>query len=544
MTFDKTSAIKISAISGLISLLVYSKALTCGFVVLDDPLYVLNNQVIRTLDRNLFSSVFTHVYVNWWMPLTWISLAVDYHFWGLNPFGYHLTNMVLHAVNTGLVVMIADFLLKDKESMMPGKYLYSAALLLAGLLWGIHPLRVESVVWVAERKDVLNGLFALGSIYCYLRYVQLKDSGRAKLISILYLSALVLLILSLMAKSVSVVIPAVLLALDWYPLNRLHKGNYKSVLIEKIPFFVVSAAMSVATIYFIGEANYLISNDNFPFGQRLIVSGNALFEYCLLLLYPFGIVPVHLIPDPIPMVYSVKAVIAVVLLVLCIYTDKKKARSSVLLCFVLPLLPVLALFQNGDQAFASRFTYLPSVAPAIAAAFVFITASRKVVSVSRSKLLVLAGIIAVILVFYVVMTQRLITVWNDSETFWSRVVAIEPSAFVYKERALILVQLGKYDAAVEDLTAAIRAPANVWRPYIYNLYALRGETLRMAGRYNEAVTDFSTAIAMFPHPVYYRLRGVVLMQIGRTTEAEDDFRRAGGDVTSLAWYWSKIDSQK
>lgn len=543
--FRKGVAIKAAAISGTVVLLVYLRSLSCGFVNLDDPLYVLNNTHIRSLDYGFFSSVFTQTYLGWWMPMTWISLALDYRFWGLDPLGYHLTNVILHAVNTGLLVLIADMILKDEDYGWRGSYLYLATLLSAGLLWGVHPLRVESVVWVTERKDVLNGLFTFGAVYCYLCHVRGKERTGNRLFTSAYIAALFLFVLSLMAKSVSVVLPAALLVLDWYPLGRLQKTGLKVVLIEKLPFFVLAALMTVVTFFFFSTVNGLISNENFLLIERLLVSGNAFFEYCRLLCYPAGIVPLHFIPDPIPSSYTVKTVMAVVLIGLVMYPVRRKpVYTVVLLLFILPLLPVLAFFQNGDQAFASRFTYLPSAAPCIAVA-ALLTAAYGKVPVCRGWLrYALPGCFAALLLSYAVLTLRLIPVWNNPETMWNRVVEIEPSGIAFKERALLYASVGRYDAAVEDYSAALARPLNVWRPYIYNLYAFRGEALSLAGRYDDAVRDFSVAIAMFPHPVYYRLRGAALKAGGRLQEAGVDFGKAGGDTSPLDWYWNKIEPQK
>ncbi len=558
MKSGNSLSIKIAVFAGIISLLVYLKALSCGFIILDDPLYVQDNPAIRSLSLGSVFSMFTSTYVNWWMPLTWLSLAIDYHFWGLNPYGYHLTNIVLHALNTALMVLVADEIFKISE-IIPEKIdgterceaennnlHYGFSLLIAGLLWGIHPLRVESVVWVTERKDVLNGLFALGSMLCYLRYAQSNKSDISKQWLFQYFLAFGLFCLSLMAKSVTVVIPVVFLALDWFILERFHGSNFRSVLIEKVPFFLVSAVMTVATIFFIGEASFLITNENFPFSQRFVVSGNAIFEYCRLLLYPVGIVPLHLIPDPIPFTYKIKTVIVIFLTVICIYTGRKNgARILVLLCFVLPLLPVLAFFQNGDQSFAARFTYLPSVAPCIAFAYLSLVLYRRTL---KSRILLrfaLSVFIAVLIIVYIGLTQKLIPVWNNSETFWNRVVEVEPSAIALKERGCLFVQMKKYDLAVQDFSQAIKNPVAVWLPYIYNLYAFRGEAERLAGNNENAVKDFTVAIGMLPHPVYYRLRGIALKEIGRAVEAEDDFKRAGDEVGPLAWYWSKtLEYQK
>jgi tetratricopeptide (TPR) repeat protein len=347
--------------------------------------------------------------------------------------------------------------------------------------------------------------------------------------------------MSLMAKSVTVVIPAVLLALDWYPLQRFRKDNIRTVMSEKIPFFVVSAIMAAATIFFIDKATFLVTSQNFPFMQRVVVSGNALFEYCRLLLYPLGIIPYYRIPDPIPVGYAVKTVIFAVLAAFCLVTaGKKSGRAVVLLCFVLLLLPVLAFFQNGDQSYAARFTYLPAVAPSIAVAFGLATLLNRWGSASRSWRFALPVLVGLLLI-YGGITQKQIAVWDSSETMWSRVVDVDPSAIAYKERGWLFLSMGKYAAAVEDFTKALADPLPVWRPYIYNLYAFRGEALSRAGRYDEAVQDLTTAIEMLPHPVYYRLRGAAFQGSGKTAEAEADFSRAGGELAPLDWYWSKVE---
>src|SRR6185369_15215948 len=181
MRLGRFSTGTIACAAGLICLIVYLRALGCDFVSYDDPDYVLNNPLIRHLDLRLFVPAFSEQYNGWWMPLTWISLAIDYHFWELNPLGYHLTNILLHSFNAGLVVLIAARIwtqiqgqgsggtlpVSDPAGQRQIEYLYPLTMLLAGLLWGLHPLRVESVAWVTERKDVLNGLFSLASILLY-----------------------------------------------------------------------------------------------------------------------------------------------------------------------------------------------------------------------------------------------------------------------------------------------------------------------------------------------------------------------------------------
>ncbi|OGU16336.1 MAG: hypothetical protein A2076_02840 [Geobacteraceae bacterium GWC2_53_11] len=520
-----------------ICMLVYLPSLTCGFVNFDDPEYVLNNSAIRQLNGDFFASVFTQVHIVWWMPLTWISLALDYHFWGLNPLGYHLTNILLHAVNAGLVVFIADRLLTGMgrgNSSQTGSYTYPATLLLAGLLWGIHPLRVESVTWVTERKDVLNGLFTLGSLLFYLCYARKKGRGEAAGRD--YCFSLVLFGLSLMAKSVSVVLPLMLLVADWYPFGRLRRGSILPLLVEKIPFFAMSAAMTVVTFYLTSRSNYRVSFEYFPLSQRIAVSGNALFEYLRLLLVPVGISPLHLIAEPIPFRYTVTTIISAGICVGVYTLRKQRLIPALWLCFLLPLLPVLAFFQNGDQAFASRFTYLPSVAPSIAAAALIAGGYTKLTAAGNRYARILVALCAAGLLIYATMTVRLIGFWKDTATFWTRAIDLEPSAIFYKERGKFYYSQGNHDAAVADYTAAIKGATGYLRVNVFNLYILRGEAFHAAGRFAEAVDDYTAAIGMYPHPAYYRVRGLALKSLGKMREAEEDFSRAGDHSGAIDWY--------
>jgi protein O-mannosyl-transferase len=525
--------------AALICLLVYLRALSCGFVNVDDPDYVLSNPMIRHLDGELLSGAFTGSYLGWWMPLTWISFALDYRFWGVNPLGYHLTNIVLHAINTGLVVLIADRLCRGRfggGAFPESRWQYPGLLILAGLLFGIHPLRVESVAWVTERKDVLNGLFSLGAVLLYLDFVRKKEQGGAGALG-RYLLSLALFSLSLMAKSVSVVIPAMLLVADWYPLERLKPGRFVPVLLGKLPFFLLSGAMSVVTIRLTAGHAQLVPYDVFPFQQRLVVSGNAVFEYCRLLLFPVGIRPFYEIPPVLPASFAVKGVAVLVVTggALAVWRRRPWLAATWLL-FLLPLLPVLAFFQNGEQAMAARFTYLPSVAPSIAAAALAGAAWRHRAHNAR---FIAAALAVTFLLFCGGTTLKLIGVWQDTGTLWSRVIELHPLGRAYSDRAFHYRTVGDHSAAIDDFSQAIRIAVDAAMPEIYNLYAFRGLTYAEAGQYDKAVADFSAAIALYPHPTYYYQRGLALREMGRAREAEADIARAGSGAGPIDWYFSK-----
>lgn len=535
------SATALAFIATAIVFVLNIRGLFCGFSPMDDHIYVLNNSHIRQLDMNLLRWAFASLPIDLWMPLTWLSLALDYHFWGLNPFGYHLTNNILHAVNSGLVLLIADRVINLIPALKahlssPGR-LYPLTLLLAGLLFGIHPLRVESVVWITERKDVLNGLFAFTAIFFYLRHAQPRVAASRRLFGRDYLLTCLFFALSLLAKPVSVVLPVIFLAIDRYPLNRWQRGAVRSLLIEKAPFFLLSLTISLLTLYFASQNQILRPYEFLSPWQRLTVSGNAIFEYCRLLLLPIGITPLKLIPTPLPLAYPLKSV-AVVLFLLAAFTVWKRQWLSVtLICFLLPLLPVLAIFQNGDQAWAARYTYLPSLAVSIAAAALIGVAGKKLQE-SGNRLLpgAFALLVAAYLLFLGGMTYHLTRSWDNPEAYWTRVLSVDPAAKPYFERGEYFSKEGRFSEAVADYTRVIEIADGDFRRYVYNVYAFRGEAFRSLGRHDDAVRDFSTAIGMSPHRIYFFSRGQALRALGRVQEAEEDFRIAG-EVNGAVDYW-------
>lgn len=515
-----------------VCLIVYLRALSCGFVNLDDPHYVYENPAIRILDLKFVHDAFTTSYMGWWMPLTWISLAIDYALWEGNPFGYHLTNILVHAANAGLVVLIADRLLRDRV----GQRYYAATLLLAALLWGIHPLRVESVAWVTERKDVLNGFFSLGAILFYLRHAQ-TQRGRGVWYSSDYGIALVMFLLSLAAKPVSVVLPLLFLLLDWYPLQRFRLGGIRSVIVEKIPFFLLAAASSAATIYFAAGETILIPFSDYPLKSRLLAAGYALVEYLRMIIWPSGLTHFYPIMPELPVSYYVHSLVAVAL---TLYLFRVRKERPWLLAswaaFILPLLPVLGLLQNGEQSHADRFSYLPAVLPGIAAAVVVVTCMDRVFGkLSRHKAVITVCAVFTIPVLHGLLSVQQIGYWRDSGTLWSRLIEVRPVGRAYFFRGQYFMDEGDYSAAAADFGVAAKMAKSAGNPEAFNLHALRGDALSRMGRFAEAVEEFSAAIALYPHATYYYHRGVALRSLGRVAEAENDFSRAGRDTGPIVW---------
>lgn len=526
--------LSVALVAGIICFIIYLKTLSCGFVGFDDTDYVLNNINIRSIDSNLLTSSFAKIppNVGIWIPLKWVSLAIDYHFWGLNPVGYHLTNIILHSANVMLLVLIADLICRKVflEKNIPSS-VASMALLLAGLLFGIHPLRVESVAWVTERKDVLNGLFTFSSILFYLKYVLKKNDVSLSASVSYYILSLFCFLFSLMSKPVSVVLPVIMLVLDWYPLHRFDKTSLKVVILEKIPYFLIAVAVTLMTLFVAsGKGGLLISLRDFPFFERIAVSGNALFEYIRLIILPFGIVQYDPLPAQIPYSFLIKCLIVMVVIV-AIVISRSRILIATTLCFLLPLLPTLALFQNNDHAYAARYTYLPSAMPSIVIAVSFVCLCCK-----RSISKRLAAIPILFLLFYAGMTLNLISVWKDTGTYWSRIIEVKPMGRAYQERGLHYFHQRKLDLAITDFSQAIEIAFGLGMYDRYNLNAFRGEAYRETGQHEKAVEDFTYAISIAPRPVYYYHRGLAFKALGRLEEADEDFSRAGTDKGPIEWY--------
>jgi len=529
---QKNNTVIAALLVGTITFLLYLPALTCEFVNFDDPEYIYENLAIRVLDWQFVLDAFSTSYKGWWMPLTWLSLAVDYHFWGLNPFGYHLTNILLHAANAGVAVLVADRLYsgwQGSPDTKPGSPAYSVMLLLAGLFWSLHPLRVESVAWVTERKDVLNGLFSLAAIYCYLRYVLIRSVQSERPGGVrAYFFSLCFFLLSLMAKPVSVVLPIMLLVLDWYPLGRLSRGNVRLIVKEKIPYLLLALMMSIATIRFAAGETILVPFSELTLDSRFLVAGHALVEYVRMIIWPSNLVHLYLMPRLFPLSFYLYAALAIVFTFCSI--RNRYCYPALLACwllFILPLLPVLGFLQSGAQSHADRFTYLPSLLPTVIAVYVVAAALQRysgslpgfsAVFITVSAFIVLLG--------YAVLSVHLIGFWRNSETLWSRLIAVQPVGRAYYYRGDHLLQQGRYAEAAADFRESIRMGYDAGHPEIYKLHAIRGEALRRGGRFEESLQEFTAALNLEPQSESYYNRSLALRALGRGGEADEDLRQA------------------
>jgi len=563
----------IAVIVAIVTFMVYLPALHNGFVNWDDDDYVYRNTFIHPMDTTFLRWAFFDFHAANWHPLTWISHALDYAVWGLTPFGHHLTNNILHAVNTLLVVLLVVRLLtiaqngaSDKPPLpllnqgrepqtgysppilggvaegQGGRFLSEPGTLIAaattGLLFGLHPLHVESVAWVSERKDLLCALFYLLSIMMYLKYAADASQGAQSnghgikspfaLAPGSLLSALFFFVLALMSKPMAVSLPLVLLILDWYPLGRLRsvKGSRK-VITEKIPFFALSLFVSFIATLSQSSGKAIISLSSIPLPARITMSSGSLMAYLWKMILPVNLLPFYPYPGDISLMqaqYLIPVLITLLISVICmVVSQRSRIWLSVWGYYLLTSLPVLGIVQIGYQSMADRYTYLPSLGPFLLVSLAVAWLSRKL-SHTMSKSAGAAAALAIIgLLSYATSLQ--IGIWKDSFTLWNYEIRKRPEGVpvAYYHRGNAYCDAKEYDRAIADYTTAISL-----KPDYFEAYTNRATVYSGKGLYDSAIGDYTRALSLDANFKIYVNRGHVYMSKGLWNDAEEDFRKAIG----------------
>jgi len=510
----------------------YLSSLQNEFVEWDDSRYVFENPHIRSFDLTFLKWAFFDFYAANWHPLTWISHSLDYALWGLNPLGHHLTNNILHSVNTLLVVVLVVRLVEASkpaswkaDKLTSFHYSHFIAAGVTGLLFGLHPIHVESVAWVAERKDLLCALFYLLSVMAYLRYAAAislqgaKGTGRAMLFALCFF------ILALMSKPMAVSLPLVLLILDWYPMGRITTlKTLGTSFVEKLPFIGLTVVSSILTIMAQKAGGALISIESTPLEARLLVAAKSLTLYLRNMIVPINLAPLYPYPRDISLLspeYLLPVMLVSGITVACVVAAKKwKLWPAVWSYYVMTLLPVLGVVRIGSQSMADRYTYLPGIGPFLIAGL----ATAWVYRQSKFVKAICAAAIALVCVSMTYLTLKQIGRWEQNIGLWNYVIEREPTraTLAYYVRGFALEKMDRLEEALNDYTTVITL-----EPFHLEVYYSRSRVFDKMGLLNEAIEDYGSIIALDPLSYKaYNSRGILYARTGSFEKAIEDFNKS------------------
>ena len=458
-----------------------------GFVSWDDDKNFLENPHFRGLGLNQLHWMWTTFHMGHYVPLTWMTLGADYSLWGMNPAGYHLTSLLLHAANSVIVYVLARTLLASsaREATSDTDVRVMLAAGFAALVFALHPLRVESVAWATERRDVLSGLFFFSSILIYVKSRGLPHRSRA------YWIAVAMFVCALLSKATSMSLPAVLLILNVFPLKRLGgevgwvTPQARRVYLELVPFAILAAATAMLSIVALHPPEQL------GFAAKLSVSFYSLAFYLWKTLLPSGLSPLYEMPqrvDPTAVRFVVSAIMVVCLGGLAWSLRRRTpAVAATLALFFVVTLPMLGVVQNGPQIAADRYTYHAAPALAVLAGGALLFALRRAPAI--------AGVVASAIVLgLTALTWDQSTVWRDSQTLWARGLEVDAQSPVgHSNMANVLYSQNHVAEGMEHSQQAVQiAPRS---PEAHNGL---GVGLARAGRLAEAAAEYRRALTLRP----------------------------------------------
>ncbi len=532
----------------IITIITFSSLKDCGFINLDDNIYVYENAYVQSgLNWNSIIRAFSSELVEKsgnWHPLTWLSLMLDYQIFGLNPSGYHLMNLLFHVMNTLLLFLVLHRMTK---TLWPSAF--------AAALFAIHPLHMESVAWITERKDVLSTFFWMLTIGAYSYYVEHQGFRR-------YFFVLLFFILGLMAKPMLVTLPFVLLLLDYWPLQRFgeikpdHKirkelfqsetsdkqkkkskmtpsvketlevkkpadPEYKWSLIypllwEKIPLFILAILSSIVTYIAQQKGGFVQSIEAIPLSVRI---GNALISYSAYIgkmIWPGNLAvfyPHRGVLVPWQVFGSAFLLIAITLLVI-LRAKRSPYLATGWLWYAGTLVPVIGLVQVGVQAMADRYTYIPLIGLFIMAAWGVPDLLKK--WNHRKEILWTLSAFSILCLSIIAWTQ--VGYWQNNIKLYDHTLKVTGNNWlIYNNRGFAYDNLGNHKQAIEDYDKAIES-----KPGYADAYYNRGLAYNSLRNYKQAIEDYGRAIDIKPDfaDAYYN-RGVVYLTHNNISACSD-----------------------
>lgn len=511
-------------IVGLSTAIAFLPALRNGFVW-DDEANLLNNSLYRGLDWSRLKWMATTFHMGPYQPLSWLTLGLDYVIWGMNPTGYHLTNLLLHVANALLMYWLALRLLRLGTAHESSDTTLRLGAACAALVFSLHPLRVESVAWITERRDVLSGFFFLGTILAYLRFNEFRTDRRRW-----YALSLASYACSLLSKATGVSLPILLVVLDLYPLRRAtvlgenSRAMWRPLLIEKVPYAALALTAAVVAPIAQATAGALVPLQSRGIPVRLLQATYGVGFYIWKTLIPVNLSPFYRFPSNSDLLWRGALVSGCAVVVISGITMRTLRRYPALLAvwfsYLVMLLPVLGLIPAGDQIAADRYTYLPCLALALAAGAGFAHINARVGAGGRRMMLLISGGAFMALS---ALTWKQIGAWRTSTSLWSHTLSIDPDSYLaHTNLGIALEENGSRDEAASHYTKAIENNPSYARAY-ENFGNLRMSQGQMA----EATNLLERAAQLEPNnaKVYYNLANA-LYKDGQLEAAIAHYKKA------------------
>ena len=518
MPYQLGSLVPVALISGLLfaaTLCVFFPAVHNGFIYWygDDPIYVLDNPHVQNgLTWESIKWAFGSMELSTWFPVTWLSYMLDCELFGLKPAGFHLTNILIHSANVALLFLTLR--------QMTGAMWRSAAV---ALLFGLHPLRVESVAWIAERKDVLSTFFWILTLLMYGLYVQAKQNANRRSRTF-YGFALLFFVCGLMSKAMVVTLPCVLLLLDFWPLERTigeRKMSVKTLIAEKLPFVIPVLIVSVITYVAQSDWGYVEGLEKYPFSSRIQTTVVSYARYLQKICWPANLCHVYEHPGKWP----VTTVTLSLLLLLAISTFAVALRRRApyvlwgWLWFLGTLVPVIGIVQLGSQSLGNRFVYIPTIGLLIA----FVWGFHQLIARWHLKAVFSTALLIALVAPCIATTRKEISYFKDGLTLWKHDMDVGGKhGLAHYAYALSLNSEGRAEEAITEMRDIIRAKPN-WIDARVNLASM----LAKHGELDEAVVECQKALISDPEDAKAcRLLGTVFRQQGEIDNAIEWFQRA------------------
>lgn len=513
-----------------VTALVFAPALSNGFVNWDDQVNFLNNPAYRGLRWTNLRWMFTTVLMGHYIPVTWLTLGLDYVVWGMEPFGYHLTNVVLHAANAALVAVLARRLLA-RATGASGTALRVGALA-AALVFAIHPLRAESVAWLTERRDVLSGFFFLLTILLYLTATERVGAPRCRLLA----ASVVCYLLAMGSKSIVMSLPLVLVVLDVYPLRRLPgdprtwlRPAQRRLWLEKLPYLAIAVTGAVVAYHAVAVNAFLTPIERYPWSARIGMVAFSLWFYVSKTVLPLGLSPLYELPatvDPLRGRFLLSligsAAITVAVLVL---RRRWPAGLATWVYYGIVIAPVSGLVHAGHQLANDRYSYLSCLGFAVLAgggvSVVVRWAAAGRLGPHVVRLAAAGG--AVALAGLGTLTWVQVRAWRDSDTLWRTAIEADPSCSICQANlGVTLMGAGQIGLAKQHFERVVDLRPDRIRTHLH-----LGLVLANLGQLQEAVDQFQRVLARYPDDAAALTNlAVTLGLLGRHAEALEHLRHA------------------